>query len=97
MGHLHTPEVGQKSKKTEYIRARTTSALKHDAEAILEELGLDSSEAIRMFYMQIVLNKGLPFEVKLPNKQTQAAIAAVKSGKGIKRHKNMDAFKQSLE
>ena len=40
--------------------------LKEQAEAILSALGIPASNAITMFYKQIVLQKGLPFEVKLP-------------------------------
>ena len=36
------------------------------AEMILSALGIPASNAITMFYKQIVLNNGLPFEVKLP-------------------------------
>jgi DNA-damage-inducible protein J len=40
----------------------------------LKELGLSTTEAIRMFYTQFILNLGLPFEVRLPNEKTFAAI-----------------------
>lgn len=41
--------------------------LKEKAEAILSMLGISSSSAINMFYKQIILQKGLPFEVKIPD------------------------------
>jgi DNA-damage-inducible protein J len=34
----------------------------------LQEVGLTSAEAIRLFYMQICLQKGLPFKVTIPQK-----------------------------
>ena len=46
--------------------ARIEPDLKSQAEAILAALGISASNAITMFYKQIVLQKGLPFEVKLP-------------------------------
>jgi DNA-damage-inducible protein J len=60
--------------KTETIRARVEPELKQEAEAVLKALGLNASEAITMFYRQVALRRALPFEVKLPNKTTRAAI-----------------------
>ena len=52
--------------KTANMYARIEPDLKSQAEAILSALGISASNAITMFYKQIVLQKGLPFEVKLP-------------------------------
>ena len=54
--------------KTETIRARTEKALKHDVEKILHALGLSVSEAVNIFFRQVKLQKGIPFDVKMPNK-----------------------------
>jgi DNA-damage-inducible protein J len=60
--------------KTETIRARVEPALKREAEAVLRKIGLTSSEAITLFLTQVKLTKGLPFPVRIPNKQTKRAI-----------------------
>jgi DNA-damage-inducible protein J len=60
--------------KTETVRARISPDLKENAESVLKELGLSTTEAIRGFYTQITLKRGLPFEVRLPNEETLAAI-----------------------
>lgn len=52
--------------KSANLYARIEPDLKEQAEAILSALGIPASNAITMFYKQIVLQKGLPFEVKLP-------------------------------
>lgn len=52
--------------KSANLYARIEPDLKEQAETILTALGIPASNAITMFYKQIVLNKGLPFEVKLP-------------------------------
>ena len=52
--------------KTANMYARIEPDLKSQAEAILSALGISASNAITMFYKQIVLQMGLPFEVKLP-------------------------------
>ena len=52
--------------KTANLYARIEPDLKEQAENILNSLGIPTSNAITMFYRQIVLQRGLPFEVKLP-------------------------------
>ncbi len=52
--------------KTANLYARIEPELKEEAESILAMLGIPASNAINMFYKQIILQRGLPFEVKLP-------------------------------
>jgi len=52
------------------IRSRIDSGIKLEAQVLLERFGLTMSEAIRLFLHQVVIEKGLPFQVKLP--QTEA-------------------------
>ena len=52
--------------KSANLYARIEPDLKEQAESILSALGIPASNAITMFYKQIILQKGLPFEVKLP-------------------------------
>ena len=52
--------------KTQTVRARVAPNLKKRAESILDSLGLNASQAITLFYRQIELRNGLPFEVLLP-------------------------------
>ena len=51
--------------KTANLYARIESKLKKEAENILSELGITASNAITIFYKQIILQNGLPFDVKL--------------------------------
>ncbi len=53
------------------IRSRIDNAIKEEAQALLACFGLNMSEAIRLFLHQVVLEKGLPFQVKLPVAQAQ--------------------------
>lgn len=52
--------------KTANLYARIEPDVKEQAESILAALGIPASNAINMFYKQIILQRGLPFEVKLP-------------------------------
>ena len=52
--------------KTSNLYARIEPEVKEQAETILNALGIPVSNAINMFYKQIILQRGIPFEVKLP-------------------------------
>lgn len=70
------------------ISKETTSvkldkAAKDEAKRIFSQLGLTMGEAFNLFLHQVALNKGLPFEVKIPNKLTQQVIEEAREGKNI--------------
>ena len=60
------------SKTQTTIRVDEENYLK--AREILSQIGLNYSQAISVFNNMIVLNKGLPFELKIPNSQTRQAL-----------------------
>ncbi len=83
---------------TTAIYARIDSGLKENAESILAKLGISPSGAIQMLYSQIVLQQGMPFELKLPAKKPVAiggmtreeldaelmkGVASLKDGKAV--------------
>lgn len=62
--------------KTATLYARIEPDVKERAESILAELGIPASNAINMFYKQVIMRRGLPFEVTLPPR-SQPDIAQV--------------------
>ena len=52
--------------KTANLYARIEPEVKEQAESILSALGIPVSNAINMFYKQIILQRGIPFDMKLP-------------------------------
>jgi len=56
------------------ISSRINAQLKQQGDAILAEMGLKPSQAITMFYTQLVRQRDLPFSTKIPNKQTIKAL-----------------------
>lgn len=54
---------GDTMANTSAVYARIDTNLKDNAESILSQLGISPSSAIQMFYSQIVLKKGMPFEL----------------------------------
>ena len=49
----------------------------------MRELGITPTEAIRIFYRQIVLREGLPFPVAIPNEVTEATLAKSRRGEEV--------------
>ena len=52
--------------RTANIFARVEPGIKEQAEEVLDQLGIPMSNAIGMFLRQVVLQRGIPFEMKLP-------------------------------
>ncbi len=55
-------------KKSATLHTRIEPSVKEQAEQILSTLGIPASSAINIFYKQIILHKGLPFAVQIPDK-----------------------------
>ena len=69
--------------KSAMIRARVDPILKEEAEGILQELGLSTTQAIILFYQQVRLTKGLPFDIRLPNPLTQQTFADTDADRNV--------------
>lgn len=71
--------------KTEVVRARIAPNLKNSAEGIFASLGLNVSQAITLFYRQVELRNGLPFDVSLnvPNEMTKRSIEETERAEGL--------------
>ncbi len=52
--------------RTSSVYARVEPEIKEQAEQVLDSLGIPMSNAVGMFLRQIVLQRGIPFEMKLP-------------------------------
>ncbi len=61
--------------KASTIRARMEPDLKDKAEHIFRKPGLTTTQALTLFYKQVELRKGLPFDVAIPNETTLRARA----------------------
>ena len=68
--------VVEKSRTNIYLNTN----LKEQAKEIYKHYGLSLSEAVNMFLAQSVFNRGLPFEVKIPNDMTLKAMKDVETG-----------------
>ena len=64
------------------VRARVDADVKEQATEVFQKLGITMSGAIRMLLSQVVANKALPFELRIPNEVTREAIQASRAGEG---------------
>jgi DNA-damage-inducible protein J len=69
--------------KSASIHARIEPELKEAAEAILKELGLNTTQAITLFYQQVSINQGLPFVLRIPNRVTRQTLDDTDAGKNL--------------
>ena len=59
---------------TAFVRARIDETLRDQAASVLAEMGLTVSDVVRMTLTRIAKDGALPFELKVPNAETRAAM-----------------------
>lgn len=72
--------------KTDTLHIRVEPSVKQRAERTLNELGLSITDAINVFLNQVILNDGIPFEIRKPrfNNQTIQTVENCKERKKLK-------------
>ena len=83
--------------KTDQIQVRINPETKVAAEAIFSTLGLKPSEAVRMFYHQVALNRGIPFDIRIPNAETLAAMAETEENTTSPAYKSFADIRDELD
>jgi DNA-damage-inducible protein J len=69
--------------KTAMVRARLEPDLKTHAEYVFHRLGLNATQAITMFYKQVELRDGLPFDVVVSTTTTRRALESSEAGRDL--------------
>lgn len=93
--------MGAKVKKA-VVQVRIDETVKSEAVAVLNNLGMDTSTAINIFFRQVIAENALPFQPKQAkfNKETFAAIKEsdemIKNGAGKSYTSIADLFEDSL-
>jgi DNA-damage-inducible protein J len=78
----------QQTEKTRMMHARIDPKLKKSAERIFADIGISTTEAIRLFLKQVELYRGLPFPVSIPNEETVAAMLETNRPAALKRYRS---------
>ena len=82
--------------KTAMIHARVEPRLKNEVESLFDRLGLSVTEAITLFYKQVRLRHGIPFEIVIPNAETKKVFEDTDTGKNLTRAKDADDMFRKL-
>ncbi|MDA2920270.1 type II toxin-antitoxin system RelB/DinJ family antitoxin [Desulfobacterota bacterium AH_259_B03_O07] len=82
--------------KTSTVRARIEPELKNRAENLFEQLGITTTQAITLFYKQVILRKGLPFEVVIPKSTTLRTFEDTDAGRNLIVAKDADDMFKKL-
>ena len=78
------------------VRARIDERVKRDASRVLARMGLTVSDAIRLMLMRVAAEKALPFDVKVPNTRTVAAMEESRRG-GLPSYDSVEDLIASLD
>lgn len=78
-----------------FVRARIAEDVKEQAAAVLADMGLTVSDAVRILLTRTARDKAFPFDLKVPNATTRKAMAELDAGKG-KRFDSADAMFKDL-
>jgi DNA-damage-inducible protein J len=69
--------------KTATVRARIQPNLKKKAEYVFRELGLSATQAITLFYRQVELRQGIPFDLAIPTATTRRTLDDTDAGRNL--------------
>ena len=79
------------------IQVRLDKQTKKRAKKVFQVLDMSMSEAIKLFLRQVVLQEGIPFEIKIPNALTDKVLRESEEGIDLHSASNVDQFFEELE
>jgi DNA-damage-inducible protein J len=82
--------------KTATVRARIQPKLKDHAESVFHRLGLNATQAITIFYKQVELRDGLPFDLAIPRSTTRQTFDSTDTGRDLIVCKDADDMFEKL-
>lgn len=83
--------------KTATIQARIDPDTKTKAQHILNKLNISMSEAISLFLTQVTLNRGIPFDIKIPNELTSGTLRKSEENRDLHQVSSVDELFQELD
>ncbi len=81
------------------VRCRIDTKTKHDASEVIEAMGLSVSDAIRIFLKRVATEGTIPFDLRIRNAKTIAAMAEIENPKTratLKRYKSLTQMNKDL-
>jgi DNA-damage-inducible protein J len=74
-----TAVANEKTRTNVYL----DTAMKKKAQKIFKQYGMGLSDAFNIFLTQSVMEKGIPFQIKIPNDETAKVIQDARDGKNM--------------
>ena len=81
------------------VRCRIDSKTKAEAAEVIEAMGLNVSDAIRLFLKRVAVDRAIPFDLRVPNATTIAAIEEIENPKSrakLKSYQSLAAMNKAL-
>ena len=79
------------------IQVRLDKRTKEQAQKVFRTLDISMSEAIKLFLRQVALQRGIPFEIKIPNALTDRTLRESEEGIDLHKVSNVDQLFEELE
>jgi DNA-damage-inducible protein J len=79
------------------IQVRIDEETKKQAQTVLGALHISMSEAVKLFLRQVVLQRGIPFEVKIPNDLTARTLKEAEQGRNLHTASTVEELFEELE
>jgi DNA-damage-inducible protein J len=83
--------------KTATLTVRLDAQIKHDAQEVLKQLGMTTTQAISMYFSQISAEKALPYHPHIPNAETEAAMQELIDGKNLRTFETVEELFKALD
>ncbi len=79
------------------IQVRLDKRTKDQAQKVFRVLDISMSEAVKLFLRQVALQRGIPFEVRIPNALTDRVLRESEEGIDLHRVSSVDQLFEDLE
>jgi len=79
------------------IQVRLDKKTKSQAQKVFKVLDISMSEAIKLFLRQVALQRGIPFEIKIPNALTDKVLRESEEGIDLHSVSSVDQLFEELE
>ena len=89
--------MSKKGTQTVVIQARVKPELRDNTDIIFERMGINRSEAIKIFLNHVEMHRGLPFAMKVPNNETLQVFENTEKGKNLNSYESSQDLFDSLE
>ena len=82
--------------KTAVIQARIDPEVKEKAQKVFDALHISMSEAISVYLTQVALHRAIPFQIRIPNEITLAALAEAEDKRDLDSAQSVDSLFEEL-